>query len=54
MIFVDVDEKIISAENLRNLDELVIIVVPVEKWLLAKDLGKDEGQLQSLRRMDQP
>jgi hypothetical protein len=38
LVLFQVRVELVGAEDLGNLDELVVIVVAVEKWLLAEDL----------------
>lgn len=39
VVLVDVGKQLVRSKNLRNLDELVIVVMAVEEGLFAEDLA---------------
>ena len=39
VVFVDVLVEALCPENLCNLDQLVVVIMAVEEWFLAEDLG---------------
>lgn len=44
VVFFQVGEQFVGPQNLRNLDQLVIVVVSVEEWLLAENLPDSTKQ----------
>jgi hypothetical protein len=47
IIFINISIQLISSKDLSNLDELIVIVVSMEKRLLAENLHRESGESQA-------